>query len=51
MNEQTKQRDDLDLERQVSPMRVPEGAITVDSSDKTVEETVDEMLKSISPAP
>lgn len=48
--EQTRQRDEMDSERSVSPMRVPDGAIIVDSSKKTVEETVIEMLKYISPA-
>lgn len=42
-----KERDRRDSERQASPMRIPEGAIIVDSTNLTIEQTVEEMLKSI----
>ncbi len=45
VKEQIKERDQMDAERKVSPMRIPEGAIIVDSSKKSVEDTVEEMLK------
>lgn len=41
------ERDKKDSEREVSPLRVPTGATTIDNSHFTVEETVDEMLKHI----
>ena len=40
-------RDKDDSEREVSPLRVPEGAITIDNSNLTVEQTVEEMLKHV----
>jgi cytidylate kinase len=45
--EQIKERDKMDSERDVSPMRVPENAIIIDNSNKDVEQTVDEMLNHI----
>lgn len=45
VTEQIRERDRMDSERKVSPMRIPEGAIVVDSTNKSVEETVDEMMK------
>jgi CMP/dCMP kinase len=44
---QIKERDKMDAEREVSPMRIPNGAIIVDSSGKSVEQTVEEMLSCI----
>lgn len=41
------ERDKRDSERKASPMRVPDGAIEIDNSNLTVEETVEEMLKHI----
>lgn len=41
------ERDKRDETREASPMRVPEGAIEIDNSNLTVEETVDRMLKHI----
>lgn len=38
-------RDKADSERKASPMRVPEDAIVIDTTDKTVEESVAELLK------
>lgn len=40
-------RDKADSERAVSPLRIPEGAIVIDNSNLTVEQTVDELLKHI----
>ena len=40
-------RDKRDMEREVAPLRVPEGAITIDNSNMTIEETVQEMLRHI----
>lgn len=37
------ERDKMDTERSASPMRVPEGAIIIDNSDLTVEETVEKI--------
>lgn len=42
-----KERDKRDSEREASPMRIPEGAIVIDNSNLTVEQTVEEMLKHI----
>lgn len=41
------ERDKRDSEREASPMRVPEGAIEIDNSNLTVEQTVEKMLKHI----
>lgn len=40
-------RDQKDSTRQVSPLRIPQGAVVIDNSDLTVEQTVDLMLKNI----
>ncbi len=40
-------RDKKDTEREISPLRIPQGALVLDNSNLTVEETVDEMLKHI----
>lgn len=37
-------RDKKDTTREVSPLRVPDGAIVIDNSNLTVEETVDKIL-------
>lgn len=42
-----KDRDKQDSTREVSPLRVPDGAVVIDNSDMTVEQTVEEMIKSI----
>ncbi len=39
------ERDKKDTEREVSPLRIPEGAIVIDNSNLSVEETVEKMLK------
>lgn len=45
--ESMKKRDESDMTREVSPLRIPDGAVVVDNSDLNVEETVEEMLKNI----
>ncbi|MBI2019702.1 (d)CMP kinase [Candidatus Daviesbacteria bacterium] len=45
--EAMKERDRKDETREVSPLRVPEGAEVIDNSNLTVEQTVEEMLKQI----
>ncbi len=40
-------RDKTDTEREASPMRIPPGAVTIDNSKATIEQTVSEMLKYI----
>ncbi len=40
-------RDKKDSEREASPLRIPQGAIVIDNSHLSVEETVDKMLKNI----
>lgn len=42
------ERDKADSERKVSPLRIPENAIIVDNSNRSQEETVEEILKYIS---
>lgn len=41
------ERDRQDKTREVSPLRIPEGAVVIDNSNLSVEETVEEMLKHI----
>lgn len=41
------ERDKKDSEREISPLRIPEGAKTLDNSQLTVEQTVEEMLSHI----
>ena len=41
------ERDKQDETREVSPLRIPEGAVVIDNSNLTVEQTVEEMLKHI----
>lgn len=43
--DQMLERDRQDSQREASPMRVPEGAVVVDTTSKTVEESVSELLK------
>ena len=38
-------RDEQDSQRSVSPLRVPEGAITIDTTDKNINETVKVMME------
>ena len=43
--EEVKERDLKDSTRKVSPYRIPAGAIIIDTSDKTIEESAAELLK------
>ncbi len=38
------ERDEKDTTREVSPLRIPEGAVVIDTSDLTIEQTVDKMI-------
>lgn len=40
-------RDQQDMTREASPLRVPKDAITIDNSEMSIEQTVEEMLKYI----
>ena len=40
-------RDKRDMEREVAPLRVPEGGVTIDNSDMSIEKTVQQMLAHI----
>lgn len=42
-----KDRDQKDTSREVSPLRIPEGAVVIDNSNLSVEQTVEEMLQHI----
>lgn len=42
-----KERDQQDMTREASPLRVPKDAVTIDNSNLSIEQTVDEMLKHI----
>ncbi len=46
----TKKRDEMDENREASPMRIPENAVIIDTSDKTIEQTVDELMKNFQTA-
>lgn len=41
------ERDKKDTEREISPLRIPDGAVIIDNSKLSVEQTVDEILKHI----
>ncbi|OGE26788.1 cytidylate kinase [Candidatus Daviesbacteria bacterium RIFCSPHIGHO2_02_FULL_39_12] len=41
------ERDEKDSTREVSPLRIPKGAVVIDNSNLNVEQTVEEMLKHI----
>jgi CMP/dCMP kinase len=40
-------RDDRDKNRTIAPLIIPDGAIIIDTSELTIQETIDEMLKYI----
>ncbi len=40
-------RDKRDMEREVAPLRVPQGAVMIDNSDMTIAQTLQEMLAHI----
>ena len=41
---QLSRRDQLDSERELSPLKVPEEALVIDTSEKTVDEVIGEIL-------
>lgn len=41
------ERDQQDMRREASPLRVPKDAVTIDNSNMTIEQTVEEILKYI----
>lgn len=43
--EDTKKRDEMDERREASPMRIPEDAIIIDTTDKNIDEVVEELVK------
>ncbi len=45
----TKDRDEQDMTREISPLRIPKDALVIDNSNLSIEETVEEMLKNINP--
>lgn len=47
IKEEIELRDKRDVERTVAPLRIPEGAIVIDNSSLTFEQTVEEFLKYI----
>ncbi len=42
-----KKRDEMDSNRKLAPLRVPEGAIIIDTTNKTIEEQVEEIIKEV----
>ena len=44
-------RDHQDMTREASPLRAPEDAVTIDNSNMSIEQTVEEMLKKINVSP
>lgn len=42
-----KERDQQDMTREASPLRIPQNGIIIDNSDLNIEQTVDEILKQI----
>ena len=45
--EEVKKRDELDSNRAVSPLKIPDGAIVIDNSSLSVEETVNRILRKL----
>lgn len=43
--QETKERDEMDASRAASPMRIPDRAVVVDTSNMSIEEAVKEMIK------
>lgn len=42
-----KKRDELDSKRELAPLKIPEGAIIIDTTGKTIEEQVEEIIKEV----
>ena len=47
VKEEVEQRDERDMEREVAPLKIPEGAIVIDNSGMTLEQTVAKFLSFI----
>lgn len=45
--EDIKDRDEKDMTREVSPLRIPKDAVVIDNSNLSIEETVEEILKNL----
>lgn len=45
--EDIKTRDDRDMNRELNPLKIAEGAVLVDSTDKNIDEVVEEILSEI----
>ncbi len=42
-----KKRDEMDSNRELAPLRIPEGAIIIDTTNKTIDEQVEEIIKEV----
>ncbi len=42
-----KKRDEMDSKRELAPLKIPEGAIVIDTTNKTIEEQVEEIIKEV----
>ena len=49
IEQEIKKRDQIDSTRKASPMRIPEGAIIIDTSNLKIDEVVEKLLNSIKP--
>ncbi|HWC10604.1 MAG TPA: (d)CMP kinase [Acidimicrobiales bacterium] len=49
--EALRRRDRLDSSRSASPLSVAEGAVVIDSTDRSVEQVVDEIVRMVKPSP
>ena len=45
--EEIKQRDHKDMNREESPLVIPENAIIIDNTNKTKEETIEEIIEKL----
>lgn len=45
--EELKKRDEMDSKRELAPLKIPEGAIIIDTTNKTIEEQVEEIIKEV----
>lgn len=45
IRDEVRERDRIDTEREISPLRVPEGAFVIETTDMTIEEVVEKILK------
>lgn len=42
-----KKRDEMDSKRELAPLKIPEGAIVIDTTNKTIEEQVEEIIREV----